>query len=116
MDETPFYFENKTKMGWYIDGKPIPRVEKPSLKQKKVTLTIAWGVRGAVVVKCIAGENRINAEYFCKSTLAGIERWVRKNNKYAGTLILAISIITRYACFRDSVCCVIFYSHGHEHR
>lgn len=84
LDETPFYFENKTKMGWYIDGKPIPRVEKPSLKQKKVTLTIAWGVRGAVVVKCIAGENRINAEYFCKSTLAGIERWVRKNNKYAG--------------------------------
>ena len=33
-----------------------------------------------------------------------------------GILKLAISIIARYACFRDSVCCVTLYSHGHERR
>ena len=35
---------------------------------------------------------------------------------FSGILILAISIIARYACFRDSVCCVTLYSHGHERR
>ena len=35
---------------------------------------------------------------------------------FSGILILAISIIARYTCFRDSVCCVTLYSHGHERR
>lgn len=48
-------------------------------------MTIKWGMRGAVVVNCNAEGNKFDAKYFCKLTLADIQRWVRKIVKYVGT-------------------------------
>ena len=41
LDETPLYFENTSINVWKCVGNSYPRVEKASLKKKKITLTIA---------------------------------------------------------------------------
>ena len=66
LDETPLYFDNTSKLGWFSNGKNRPEVERASLKKKKVTLTVAWGVDGAVLVKCCSGENRLTQIIFVK--------------------------------------------------
>ena len=102
LDETPLYFDNTSKLGWFSNGKNRPEVERASLKKKKVTLTVAWGVDGAVLVKCCSGENRINTDYFCKTTISGIEEWARKKDKVAG--ISAYLIHMDNAPCHNSVC------------
>ena len=65
-------------------GDLYPSVEKASLKKKKMTLTIAWGGQGVVLVDGCKGENRINSDYFCNTVLSSIQQWARKTRPTTG--------------------------------
>lgn len=84
LDETPLYFENTSINVWKCVGDLYPRVEKASLKKKKMTLTIAWGGQGVVLVDGCKGENRINSDYFCNTVLSSIQQWARKRRPMTG--------------------------------
>ena len=84
MDETPVYLDNHRKLGWVNTSDKIPNIVKESLRRKKFTLTVMWGVGVFPVVEGLTGENRVNSKYFCTNILTKAKIWCEKKRKSSG--------------------------------
>ena len=78
LDETPLNFKNTRINVWKCVVDSYPRVEKASLMKKKMTLTIAMGGQGVVLVDRCKGEDCIILCKFCNTVLSSIQQWARK--------------------------------------
>lgn len=84
MDETPLYYDNNRKIVWISEEDVIPNITKDSLRKKKFTLSVMWGVGGIAVVKGLKGENKVNSEYFCNEILSEALKWCEKKRYQTG--------------------------------
>ena len=80
----PCISKTKEMSAGLLKMKSSPKWKRHHFGGKKITVSVMWGVSGAVAVKALKGENRVDSKYFCEEVMNTAIDWCKQKRKVTG--------------------------------